>query len=93
METYRMVVGAILIVLFMFLIVLAFKNEATFRQHSIIGHAIHMYQLSCVWSRVEIEVDYCDMESYERTLLRLWDWGYTRILPSDKFEIIKAYIK
>jgi hypothetical protein len=37
-------------------------------------------------------VDYNDEESYEKTLFRLWDWGYTRILPKDKFEIIKPYI-
>lgn len=39
------------------------------------------------------DVDYDDMENYVVTLWRLWDWGYTRILPKDKFEIIKPYIE
>ena len=38
------------------------------------------------------EVDYRDEESYERTLYRLYDWGYTRILPADKMELIKPFI-
>lgn len=38
-------------------------------------------------------VSFEDHESFEKTLWRLWDWGYTRILPKDKFEIIKPYIK
>ena len=37
-------------------------------------------------------VSYDDMESDNKTLLRLWDWGYTRILPPEKFELIKPFI-
>lgn len=29
----------------------------------------------------------------EVTFYRWWDWGYTRILPKDKFEIIKPYLE
>lgn len=33
------------------------------------------------------------MESYESTFLRLWDWGCTRIVDEETFELIKPYIK
>ena len=33
------------------------------------------------------------MESFSQTMWRLWDWGYTRILPKEDFEWIKPYIK
>lgn len=33
------------------------------------------------------------MESFVRTLFRLWDWGYTRILPEEYFELIKPYFE
>ena len=32
-------------------------------------------------------------ESYTETLFRLWDWGYTRILPEKEYEIIKPYLQ
>lgn len=32
------------------------------------------------------------MESFERTLFRIWDWGYENILPKEDFEWIKPYI-
>ncbi len=38
-------------------------------------------------------VDFDDMESYNDTLIRFWDWGYARILPKDKYELIKPYIE
>lgn len=34
-----------------------------------------------------------NMETYVGTWSRLWDWGYTRILPEEDFELIKPYIK
>ena len=39
------------------------------------------------------QVEYRHMESYHMTILRIWDWGCTRILPKEKFEIIKPYMK
>lgn len=38
-------------------------------------------------------IRYSDMKNIERTLFCFWDWGYTRILPKDKFEIVKSYVK
>ena len=33
-----------------------------------------------------------DMEEYDQTFKRWWDWGYTRILPPAKYELVKPHI-
>lgn len=80
-------------ILMVFLIVLAFKNANALNNHLRISDAINKYHADCIRKGIELSVDYDDEEDYDRTLWRLWDWGYTRILPKDKFEIIKPYIK
>lgn len=74
---------------------IAIKNENTYKQHELIAHAIWEYRITLIREGKydSALVDYSDMESYETTLFRLWDWGYTRILPKEKFEIIKPYIE
>lgn len=84
---------AILFIALMLLLVMMFKNDVTCRQQKRIANAIYVYGLVCIRSGAERKVDFDDMEHYDRTLFRFWDWGYTRILPPDKFEIIKDYVK
>ena len=70
------------------------KNENTFRQHMIINDAIYQYGLDNIRNGRAFDLSmHFYMESYEATLFRLWDWGYTCILPPEKFELIKDYIK
>ena len=38
------------------------------------------------------EVGYYDMEPFHATVLRLFDFGCTNILPKEQYEIIKPYI-
>lgn len=67
------------------------KNEITFKHHMLICTAIYEYAID-VGTSSEPAVWYNDMESYDDTFRRWWDWGYTRILPPEKFEILKPYI-
>lgn len=67
------------------------KNEVTGDCRITIVKAIGAYRIDHL-DEVTL-VDYGDMESYNDTLFRFWDWGYTRILPKDKYEIIKPYIE
>lgn len=81
----------------LFCVLLLVKNVNTFRQHALIGTAVRDYHLDLIARGVydtltNFPVDYDDMESYDRTLWRLWDWGYKRILPRDKYMYIKPYI-
>ena len=73
--------------------ILDFKNIITYKNILKINEAIFVYQVDCINKGVHFVVDYDDIEDYHKVLYRLWDWGYTRILPKDKFEIIKPYIK
>lgn len=87
------VVTNILVVMLALLIVIMIKNEVTYHHHMMILKAIKKYKNMCFNYKKKNDVDYDDMENYMVTFLRFWDWGYTRILPKDKFEIIKLYIK
>lgn len=83
-------------VVFILCVIAMIKNVNTFYCHEKIDKAIYEYKSECIrnhdWDALHY-VEYKDEEHYMKTFYRLWDWGYTRILPKDKFEIIKPYIK
>ena len=81
------------ILLVIFAILALAKSENAYQNQMKILNAISDYGSECIWSDKPILVDFDEMESLTRTLFRFWDWGYTQILPADKFEIIKPYIK
>ena len=86
----------VLTICLLFFIVLDLKNTNTAKNHIRILNAITDYQDDCVKKHMykeALNVTIQDKENYDKTFWRLWDWGYTRILPKDKFEIIKPYIK
>ena len=90
-------VGKIITIVLISLIVLTLligafliiKNENTFAQQVKIINAIYAYHIEHGYT----DVYYSDMEPYESTMRRLWDWGCTRILPKEKYELIRPYIK
>ena len=81
------------ILLVIFAILALAKSENAYQNQLKILNAIRDYGSECIWSDKPILVDFDEMEPLERTLFRFWDWGYTRILPVEKFEIVKPYIK
>ena len=77
----------------LFCVIMLVKNFVTYEQHAIIGDAIYKYRMDCIGNYdYDYKVDYGDMEDYDSTMWRLWDWGYTRILPKEKYAIIEKYI-
>ncbi len=77
-----------------FLVFIFIKNLNTCKQHGKISDAIHKYNICCIRTRLyDNMVDYSEMEHYDQTLFRLWDWGYKRILPPEKFELVKPFIE
>lgn len=80
-------------VFLVFCIVMMVKNENTYSMQMKIARAIYYYHISCIEQRKTCDISYEDMESYNRTLYRIWDWGYKNILPKEKFEIVKEYIE
>ena len=73
------------------------KNEFTYRNHIIICDAIYAYHEYLIeagpYDPTNLNVTFEDMEDYDATIRRFWDWGYKRILPHEKFELIKPFIK
>lgn len=66
------------------------------QRHTDIINAIYMYQIHQIKLYGKIlykDVDYSDMESFDKTLFRIRDWGYENILPEDKLNIIRPFIK
>lgn len=78
------------------MVVLAFfaiKNHNTFIKQTSITRAIYNYKVEQINAGLpHNDVDYSDIEAYEKTLFRFWDWSNKRILPKEKYEIIKEYL-
>lgn len=88
-----MVLSIVGLTLFLFAVLLEIKNQITLKHRLRINDAIYAYRIDCRCNGQQPCVHYGDQESYEKTVLRLWDWGYTRILPPEKYEIIKPYLQ
>lgn len=73
--------------------IISIKNDVTLRHRTEIIKAIRDYQLKCVEYDAHAFVGFEDMEDYGATLYRWWDWTNKRILPKDKFEIIKPFME
>ena len=88
------IVNIAYMLLLVFALVIIVKNQNALKQQLEILHAIRDYNMHCIetneFSKM-IEVE--EMEAYEATLFRLWDWGCTRILPPEKFELVKPYLQ
>ena len=69
------------------------KNSNTFKTRIIIVNAIYAYTIWCDIHKITPAVDYADMEDYDATDNRITDWGYTNILPKEKFELIAPFIR
>lgn len=68
---------------------------------NIISEAIHRYHLDYMkkydenidYKTFDYEVNYSDILSYTTCFLHPGIWSYKQILPKDKYEIIKEYIR
>lgn len=69
------------------------KTTHTYNCRMKIMKAILAYQMNCSINGKEDRVSVSDMQSYGKTLFSIFNWGYTKILPKEKFELIKHFIK
>lgn len=77
-------------------IVCDIRNNMTYRNQMIILNAIYLYKEDCIRNGqplYDCMVDYSDMEDYNQTYNSWFDWGYTKILPSDKYILVEPYIE
>ena len=81
-------------IIMLILILIATKNLVTYACYTKITDGIFIHNMIRIHEhRFSEIIEYDDMEPYLKTLFRLWDWGYKRILPKEKFELIKPYLK
>lgn len=92
MEVFLIILLAILVLSILICFIALIKNDVTYKQRTYIIAAIYLYSRDKIHKNEPREVSYDDMESYDATFYRWWDWGYTHILPKDKFEIVKSYL-
>ena len=79
---------------FVYLAYVIFKHGNTRRKRAKIYNAICHYQnVARSQGIFKVKVKCSDMEPIDQTEKRWWDWGYKRVLPADKYAIIKPYIK
>lgn len=86
------------ITLFLILLVIAsfyilIKNNNTYKRHNQITMSIYYYNMDVVNNpdnRVLISYD-C-MENYYKTLFRVFDWGYKKIVPWYVLNRIEEYM-
>lgn len=79
-------------VIIIVLLVLIFKNLHTFRLRSKVSHAIHLYALDCIRDKRLRIVYYEDIYPYSFTLLNIFNWTYTSVIPKNKLKIIESYM-
>ena len=68
------------------------RRSSVMDNRKLIVNAIGLYQKHCRLNYLPIEVDFIDMEDFDDTFKRFYDWGYTRILPKKKYELVKSFI-
>lgn len=96
MDIVGMIFASVVLVFIVGVVVLAIKVQVTEYMQLKIAHAIYLYGLDCLDKGMrlnQLEATYADMESFDETLWRWWDWGCSRILPPKKYKIIKPYIR
>jgi hypothetical protein len=69
------------------------KNDVTYKKRRIIIEAIGRYHMDKIDNYEPFDHLWGYMEDYDKTFSRWFDWGYKRILPPDKFELVKPYIE
>lgn len=89
-------------VAYMFLIYMMIKANRTSDLIEMLNDAIHDYNIyqinhhdySTGTNAPVIKYLYQrDKKIFGKTLWRLWDWGYRRIIPAEDLELIKPFVK
>ena len=96
LKTMLVIVWGFAVLMLLYVAFALCKNENTFRNRAKIIKAIYRFEVDMT-SKGDYEslrkVDCLHMENYDETNKRFWDWGYTRILPKEQYELIEPYIK
>ena len=78
---------------FVFAVFVMIREEISFKNHRKVIKAIRGYHAVCRSTGQKPMVDYDDMEEFDKTEKRVFDWGCKNILPKEKFELIKPFLE
>ncbi len=67
------------------------KNENTYKQRLKIIKAEYGYNSERI-NNNDYEILDVELEPYNKTLYRLWDWGFKNIVDKESYEKIKDYL-
>lgn len=82
-----------LILILGFFPILICKNSNTYKVHCKLINAIYLYNMNLIEHYCFSDfINYDVIESYDRTLWRLWDWGYTQCVSPDVLKKLGPYI-
>ena len=78
----------------LFSLFMIIRNEFTYYNHQKIIDAISKYNhQQILHNHYDLKLDYdTNMESYSRTIWRLWDFGCKRIVTPDIYKKIEPYL-
>lgn len=69
------------------------RNEVAYQNRVKILNAICDYNLNQISSETYGSlISYDEMEPYESTMWRIWDFGCIRIVPPETFKMIQPYL-
>lgn len=70
------------------------KNENTCRIHKMLVDAIYLQNIESIEKgNCRDCIGYSSIESYDRTLFRLWDWSYKHCVSPEILERLRPYIQ
>ena len=81
-------IAAIIVCLYMLV-----RTKVAYRNQMRVCDAVYLYSVRCLNRGEEPKVFFDDMEPFEDTMYRLFDFGCGRILPKEKFLLIKPFLK
>lgn len=85
----------ICVIWIVYLLVMLYKNHVTYRNLTIIGKAILLYNLHQIETGSYKQagfMDYCEIKDYYKVLFDHFNWGYKNLLPPDKYALVEPYI-
>lgn len=87
-----MLLVAVLMVLTLMLAI-DMRHDIVVQNRKRVRNAIISYMRYCEMHHKPIQVDYVhDMEDFDDTLYRFYDWGCKNILPKEKYDLVKAFM-
>ena len=85
----------ILVMILVCVVILEIKVDNAYRNCCILVDAIYLHNIDVINSddyKEEYLIEYDVSNEMTRSLFRLFDWGYTNILPQDIYEQVVPYL-